>query len=185
MIGSIDRGEKGAEVNQITHGWERIRVQVDSGAIDTVAPKDVARAFSLQETAMSRNGIGFVAANGSKISNFGERRVVGYTDEGEGVSMRMTCADVQKVLGSVHRMNLGGNRVMLDGHQSYMESKATGKRTPIKYENGQYALYMWVPAVGMSTNKGAGAIKDDVKSNRYAILAADQQEAGFPRPARA
>ena len=102
---------------------------MDSGAIDTVAPRNVGKAFNLRETAMSKNNVGFVAANGSKIANFGERTVTGYTDDGEGVSMRMTCADVHKVLGSVHRMNRGGNRVMLDGEESYIESKQTGRRT--------------------------------------------------------
>ena len=175
-IGSIDRGGGELEVNQIEHGWERIRVQVDSGAIDTVAPKGVAKAFSIKETTMSRRGIGFVAANGTKICNYGERAVAGYTDGGEAVSMRMTCADVQKVLGSVHRMNMGGNRVVLDGDESYMENRKSGKRTPIKYENGQYALYLWVPATGAKVAKNVGG------ENRYAILAAEDEPAGFARP---
>jgi predicted RNA-binding protein len=146
-----------------------------------VAPKKVARAFSLRETAMSKNRISFVAANGSKIDNYGERKVIGHTDEGEGVTMRMTCADVQKVLGSVHRINMGGNRVMLDGDQSYMECRRTGRRTPIKYENGQYILYLWVPAVKSEMNTE----KVENKGSRYAILAAEEEAAGFPRPARA
>ena len=180
-ISSIDRDGKGLEVNQLSRGWERIRIQVDSGAIDTVAPKDVAKAFSLRETEMSRRKVGFVAANGSKIDNYGERTVVGYTEGGEGVSMRMTCADVQKVLGSVHRMNLGGNRVVLDGAESYMESKRSGKRTKIHYENGQYALYMWVPSVTKDVLKTEGKVQ--AKGNRFAILATDEQS-GFARPAR-
>ena len=75
-------------------GWERIRVQVDSGAIDTVAPKEVAAAFNLMETEASRKGMGFVAANGTKIKNYGEKRVIGYTDDGERVSLKMQCANV-------------------------------------------------------------------------------------------
>ena len=129
------------EVNQLAHGWERIRVQVDSGAIDTVAPKHVAKAFSLMETKMSKKGIGFIAANGSEIKIHGEKKVVGYTDDGEAVAMRMTCADVQKVLGSVHRMNMGGNKVVLDGERRYMENK-TSQKTNIHFEAGQY---IWVP----------------------------------------
>ena len=183
MIGSVDPDGRSLEVNQIARGWERIRVQVDSGAVDTVAPKEVAKAFSLRETAMSKNNIGFVAANGSKIDNYGERKVVGYTDDGEGVSMRMTCADVQKVLGSVHRMNLGGNRVMLDGNDSYLENRKNGRRTPIKYENGQYVLYMWVPAMATEAEKTKDKIQNT--GNRYAILATDEQVTGFPRQARA
>ena len=99
-VNSVDRlMVNGNEVNQLMHGWEGIRVQVDSGAIDTVAPRSVGKAFNLRETVMSKNNVGFVAANGSKISNFGERTVIGFTDDEEAVSMRMTCADVHKVLG--------------------------------------------------------------------------------------
>ena len=72
----------------------------------------------MRETEMSRRGIGFVAANGSGIKNYGEKKIVGYTDKGEAVSMRVQCADVKKALCSVHKMNLGGNVVVLDGERS-------------------------------------------------------------------
>ncbi len=61
-------------------GWERIRVQADSGAID-VGPKEIA----------------FAAANGRGIKNYGEKKVVGYTDDGEGASLRIQRADAKNV----------------------------------------------------------------------------------------
>ena len=174
-MNSIDKvtAENEREVNEVHPGWEKIRVQVDSGAIDTVAPKHVANAFELRETAMSRNNVGFVAANGSRICNYGERKVLGYTDNGEGVSMRMTCADVKKVLGSVHRMNRGGNVVVMDGERSYMQNKKTGRKTRIHYENGQYVLYMWVP---IKTNEAEETRGKVLAGNRFAILAADDEQ---------
>ncbi len=54
----------------------------------------------------------------------------GCTDDGEGVSMRIQCADVRNVLGSVHKMSLGGNVVVLDGDRSYKQNKETGDRLP-------------------------------------------------------
>ena len=75
---------------------------MDSGAVDTVAPKNVAQKFVLRETPASCRGIGFVAAHGSKIKNYGERKVSGYADDGAAISMRVTCADAHKVLMSVH-----------------------------------------------------------------------------------
>jgi hypothetical protein len=77
----------------------------------------------MRETEMSKKGIGYVAANGSGIKNNGEKNIVGYTDDGERVSMRVQCSDVKKVLCSVHKMNLGGNVVVLDGEKSYMQDK--------------------------------------------------------------
>ena len=72
----------------------------------------------MRETEMSKRGIGFVAANGSGIKNYGEKKIAAYIDDGEGVSMRVQCADVKKVLRSVRKMNLGGNVVVVDGGRS-------------------------------------------------------------------
>ena len=178
---SIDRAPKGSggEINEVRAGWERVKVQVDSGAIDTVAPKNVAQKFVLRETPASRRGIGFVAANGSKIQNYGERKVSGYTDDGAAISMRMTCADVHKVLGSVHKMTQGGNLVVLDGEHSFMKNKVTGQKTKIHYEDGQYILYLWVPC----GPKGAEKVTKPLGENRFAILAADEEQ-GFTRQVR-
>ena len=88
-----------------------------------MGPKEIASAFETKETEMSKRGIGYVAANGSSIKNYGEKKIVGYTDDGESVSMRVQCADVKKVLCSVRKMNLGGNALALDGNKSYMQNK--------------------------------------------------------------
>ncbi len=91
-IGSVERliHKRKGEVNEVraTPGWERVSFQIDSGAIDFVGPKDNAAAFKMRETEMSKRGIGFVAANGSGIKNYGEK-IAGYIDDGEGVSMRV------------------------------------------------------------------------------------------------
>ncbi len=78
-IGCVERVVRGSsgEVNEVTPGWERVRVQIHSGAIDTVGPREVAQAFELKETAMSKRGVGFVAANGGSIKNYGEKKMVG------------------------------------------------------------------------------------------------------------
>ncbi len=52
-------------------GWEKIRVQIDAGAVDTVGPTEVARALKMKETVMSKKGIGYLAANRSSIENYG------------------------------------------------------------------------------------------------------------------
>ncbi len=128
-----------------TPGWERIRVQIDSGAIDSEGPKEIAKAFEMKETVMSRRGIGFVAANGSGIKNYGEKTIVGYTGDGAGVSLRIQRADVKKVLGSARKMSTGGNVVALDGDRSYTQNQETNEKTRISYEQGQRVMYVWVP----------------------------------------
>ena len=165
-----------------TPGWERIRIQVDSGAIDTVTPKDTAEGVPTRTAEAATSGKGYMAANGSKIANYGEKRVVGYTDDWTGISMTMQCADVRKTLASVHRMNQGGNQVVLDGKDSYIFHKATGKTTPIEYSDGQYIFHMWVKLHAQAAKADATQI---LGSNRFAALAVDDVvpvgKEGFPR----
>ena len=66
--------------------WERVRAQIDSGAIDAVDPREIAKALETKEMEISNRGMGYVAANGSCIKNYGEKKVVGYADDGESVS---------------------------------------------------------------------------------------------------
>ncbi len=97
-----------------TLGPERVRTQTDSGAFDTVRPMEVAKAFGMKETMMSRRGIGHAAANGSSRKNYGEKKTAGLTDDGEELSMRAQRADAKKVVQTAHKMNLGGNVVVSD-----------------------------------------------------------------------
>ena len=83
-----------------------------------MGPKEIAKAFEVKEPIVSRRCIGFASANGCGIKNYGEKEIIGYTDQGEGVSLRIQRADVKKVLGSVHKMNMGGNAFVLDGERS-------------------------------------------------------------------
>ena len=45
-------------------------------------------------------------------------------------------SEVTKPLAAVREILKGGNRVVLDDEASYIESKTTKKRIPIKRENG-------------------------------------------------
>ena len=67
----LARKKIGREANAIraTSGWEIIRIQIDPGAIGIVGPKEIAGAFAMKETLMSKKGIGYVAANASRIKN--------------------------------------------------------------------------------------------------------------------
>ena len=136
----------------------------------------------MKPTEASKAGKGYVAANGSKIANYGEKKVLGFTDDWTGISMNTQCADARKTLASVHRMNQGGNAVMLDGKDSYLVNKATGKKTKIEYEDGQYVMYVWV-----KTRAATETDKQTVKArNRYAALTVedDGEMPGFTRRAQ-
>ena len=88
------------DVNQDKEGFETLRVQVDPGAVGTVGPKSVGKAFKSRETPAPKRGNNHVAANGSTIKNHGERFIKGETENGLKVSMPIQIADVKKVLMS-------------------------------------------------------------------------------------
>ncbi len=60
MINRVERDVRitRGEVNEVreTPGWERIRVEI-------VGPKEIAKTFAMEETIVSKRGIGLVAAN--------------------------------------------------------------------------------------------------------------------------
>ncbi len=132
----------------------------------------------MRETEMSRKGIGFVAANGSSIQNYGEKMIIGHTDDGGAVSMKVQCADVKKILCSVHKMNMGGNVVVLDGKSRYMQHKESGKKTRIEYEDGQYVMYLWFPARQEKVQEETEKV---LKGNRFAILATEGEQVSSRR----
>ena len=76
----------------------------------------------------------------------GEKRTVGYTEAGDAISMRLQRADAKKALGSVQKMNLGGNVLVLDGNRSLMQNKETVPKTRVEYEGGQYVTCLWAPS---------------------------------------
>ncbi len=102
------------------------------------------------------------------------KRIVRGSEGGDGVSVKMQFADVKKVLRSVHKMNLGGNGVVLDGNKSYMQNKETGRKIRIEFGGGQPMMYLWVPsdckAKCEEENKA-------LKGNNFAILATEKEEA--------
>lgn len=181
--------DKKRELNEVSHDgeWEKIRVQVDSGAFDWVTPKSTAASIPIKETESSKKGMNYVAANGTEIKNFGEKVVKGVSDEGFEISAKMQVADVKRTLGSVVSMNKTGNRVVLDGNESYVQNKKTGKKIKISLEGNQYVFYMWT-RVGHKAedNMQIGTVVKakqlcqqgrEVKcSNRYAVLASDEME---------
>ena len=124
--------------------WEKITATADSGAADTVGPKSVGKSIPIRPTKASMAGIGYVAANGTKINNYGERRLQGVNHDWTPMGMSIQVSDVNKVLAAVSQICDAGNRVVFDNVGSYIESKATGKRTAMRRENGVYKFDMWI-----------------------------------------
>ena len=149
-LNNVDKNLPGerSEIHEVSRDgqWEKICVQVDSGAFDWVTPKSTAAHVAVTQTEASKNGACFSAANGSEIKTYGEKVVTGLVDEGFGMRAKMQVADVKRTLASVMSMNRTGNKVVLDGQNSYVENKKTGRRIRIHIEGNRFVFYLWVKA---------------------------------------
>ena len=122
----------------------KIEITADSGAGETVGPKTIAPHIPISPSKGSIAGVGCVAADGTKISEHGERMLIGVDNEGMAMGMKMQVADVSKLLAAVSSICDAGNRVIFDNEGSYIESKKTGKKTVMRRENGVYKFDLWM-----------------------------------------
>ena len=89
-------------------------------------------------------GVEYQVADGTRIPNLGERRFVGYTEDGAANGMIAQVCAVNETLLSVSKLTKKGNRVVFDDDDSYVEDKATGQKTCMTEDGGMYTLKMWV-----------------------------------------
>ena len=57
-------------------GWEEVEIAVGAGASETVINEEMVMSAELREGPTSRRGVEYQVANGEKIPNLGEKRLV-------------------------------------------------------------------------------------------------------------
>ena len=159
--------------------WERIPLKIDSGAVDTVMPPGVAQYFPLTSTEASRQGRGFVAANGTPITNYGARVIKGLDDSWGPINLTAQIADVKSTLASVHQIVKAGNRVHFEKGNSYVQNIRTGKKTTIQERAGTFEVGVWVPRVQAAKHNANSSVHSMVNNpvklqNKYAVLEAGE-----------
>ena len=110
--------------------------------------------YAVKQTEASRRGLRYRAANGTGIANEGEKCLKGYTIEASCVDMVMQVVAVTKPLGSARAIVKVGNRVVFDEGDSFVQNRATGKKTKINERNGAYVLDLWVPRGNAQNQQG-------------------------------
>ncbi len=108
--------------------WEVVSIKLDSGAFDWVFNPATASAFAIEETTSSERGLNYVAANGSAINNYGQRRIKGFTGDWAPVEAAVQVADVKRNLASAMKIMKAGNRIVLDEAGSYIEDQQIGRK---------------------------------------------------------
>ena len=182
-ICSIDREVSAGSicgVEQFSGSWERVPVTVDSGAYDSIMPRWLAQGVPINQTEASRQGLSYRAANGTRIKNEGERKLIGYTGEGNFVDMGMQVGEVTKALGSARAMMRAGNRVVLDSDGSYVYNKGSGVKTKIEDRNGSFQFDIWVPRANASQGQSSSSAQG-YQGKYFQALVEDEDNAGFAR----
>ena len=77
--------------------------------------------------------------------------------------MRITVADVSKVLASVSKICECGSRVIFDEEGSYIEDKQSGERTPLHKRNGVYVMDMRI-------RKGSGGAVEAIPREQEEVF---------------
>ena len=106
-------------------------------------PKGMLPDEPVKDGEAKRHGVKYVAANGARMDNLGEKRAkfkrMG-SDEVNGITFQVT--EVSKPLASVSRILDKGNRVVFDRGPdgSYIQNTKTGEWFPLKEEKGTFIM---------------------------------------------
>ena len=137
MIGQVDKPDGPGK-------WEPLKVVVDSGAFDSVAPKEMCPHIRTKDTEASRQGRAYRVANNTRIPICWEKRIPAKTEAGDDTGMRFTIVDVSKPLGAVREMMKKNKKVVFDDSGSYILDKVSGKRIDIVDDGWQFSFQLWI-----------------------------------------
>ena len=119
------------------------KITVDSGAAESVLPVNVVPNEKLIEGEAKKRGVRYVAANGGRMENLGEKKVRFRRDGSSHVSsIVFQVTEVGKPLASVSRILDKGNSVVFsrNGEGSYIINEKTREKIPIKEEKGTFVM---------------------------------------------
>ena len=121
------RGPKGMEPQSLlaawkreTEGWHQVNAVLDSGAADSVCPRDMTPWFEVVDSDASRAGVYYTAANGGKIYKLGQTHIPIAMDNGSRTMATFQVADVSRPLMSVSKVCEMGNRVALGAGRGFI-----------------------------------------------------------------
>ena len=148
-MGTGDSNEKFVGALGTDPRGRMIEAVIDSGAEESVAPPGVFPG-PVTPSAMSRAGLKYKAANGSRIPNLGQQKVLFRPSEGHTCGMPFQVAEVERPLIAVSQLAAAGNEVTLDKNDGVIRCKGTGRTIKLERKGGVYILRMWVASSGAS-----------------------------------
>ena len=170
--------KKAEEILQVKgqdeYEWVNVDAVVDSGAIDTICPKDLIGGNVIRETEISRRKGKYTAANGGTITNEGESKLTGVAEDGTPIEMVSQVGDkITRMLFAVRRMKEAGNMVIFGANMKAIRKLAaadsieenvivskTGKRSEIVDKDGMYVYKMKIKRKKVD-DMDVGAVEND------------------------
>ena len=140
------------EINKISPRKEQLKpagkgkITIDSGAAESVLPKDMLPGEALLEGSGKKAGVKYMAACGTSMANHGEKTVrfrsPSTSGSGTIASIKFQVTDVNKPLASVSRILDQGNTVVFSRTSggSYIMNDASGARIPVEEERGVFVM---------------------------------------------
>ena len=146
----LTQHEESANINAVVDGYEENECVIDSGAADNVAPPSIGRGYNVVESEGSRRGQYYLTADGNRLPNQGQKRILAESGEGNVFNMNFQIAGVTRPLMSVGKVCDRGNIVTFDSTGGYITNAASGMATRFERKNGVYVLTTWarVPSSG-------------------------------------
>jgi hypothetical protein len=141
MVVEVVRGTNELNVADVPEFVE-VKVVLDSGAGAHVMNKADCPGYEIKESAMTKAGAAFKAANGSTIKNYGEVRVEMVTKDSKGgshnISLKFEAADVTRALWSVGLICDAGLDVKFNKSKASVVNANGTEVCAFNRENGLY-----------------------------------------------
>ena len=88
----------------------------------------------------SQTWVAYIAANGNRMPNLGEKKVHFKTKDDLNSSITFQVTKVKKPLAAVSKITEKGNWVCFGPSEEYIENVATDNRKNLELHNGTYSL---------------------------------------------
>ena len=137
--------------------WIEVEMTADTGACDTVIPKDMCASIPIKDSLQSLRGMEYEVANGESIPNLGERRCMMWTEDATSVKhINMQVADVHKALLSLSRCADMGFESRFGRTMGALIDEDTGEVIPLRRKGNLYVLRCWLKAAPFGRQEGRG-----------------------------
>ena len=102
--------------------WTGGKITVDSGAAESVWPEGLMPEIQTKPSVGSQTGVTYVAANGNRMPNLGEKKVHFKTKDGLNFSITFQVTKVKKPLAAVSKITQKGNWIRFGPSEAYIEN---------------------------------------------------------------